>query len=60
MFPDKIFFVGYMGSGKTTLGKKIAKKYNFNFYDSDDIIEQQYGKKISEIFYRNRLNVFLI
>ena len=50
MFPEKIFFVGYMGSGKTTLGKKIAKKLNINFYDSDDIIEQQYGKKISKIF----------
>jgi shikimate kinase len=39
-----------MASGKSTLGKKLAKKLNIEFIDSDHEIEKQTGKKISEIF----------
>ena len=46
----KIFFVGFMGSGKTTLGRKLASLINFDFIDTDHYIEQQYGLKVSEIF----------
>ena len=30
-----IVFVGMMGSGKSTIGKKLAKKLNLKFYDTD-------------------------
>ncbi len=39
-----------MGSGKTTLGKKLARALNRTFVDSDAAIEQVAGMKINEIF----------
>lgn len=45
-----LFLVGFMGSGKTSLGKKIATHFNMNFVDLDKLIEAQEGKSINEIF----------
>lgn len=45
-----IFLIGFMGSGKTTLGKKLAKKLNLPFMDSDSEIEKRTGKTISDLF----------
>ena len=39
-----------MGSGKSSLGKILARKLNYSFIDIDNIIEKQTVKKISEIF----------
>jgi shikimate kinase len=46
----KIFLTGYMGSGKSTAGKKLATKLNFEFIDLDKFIESECGQTISEIF----------
>ena len=46
----KIILVGYMGSGKTTIGNKINQNLNIDFIDLDEFIEQKEGLKISEIF----------
>jgi len=46
----KIFLVGYMGSGKSTAGKKLASKLNFDFVDMDKFIEAEYDMSIEEIF----------
>ena len=45
-----IVLLGYMGSGKTTIGKKLAKKLEINFIDLDDYIEEQEGSSINKIF----------
>ena len=45
-----IFLVGYMGSGKSTLGKKLAYNLKYNFIDLDTYIEEQEGRTINEIF----------
>lgn len=45
-----IVFVGMMGTGKSTIGKKIANKFNLKFYDSDKIIEEREGLSILDIF----------
>lgn len=47
---DPIFIIGLPGSGKTTLGKSLSKKLDFNFIDLDDYIESKTNMKISEIF----------
>jgi shikimate kinase len=46
----KIFLVGFMGAGKTTNGKKLAKKLNLQFIDLDYYIEQKHRATISFIF----------
>ena len=45
-----LFLIGYMGSGKTTLGKCLAKKLGLSFIDMDLFIENRYRKSISLIF----------
>ena len=39
-----------MGSGKTTIGKLIASRLNLPFRDTDQVIEEDSGKSVSEIF----------
>ena len=46
----RIFLIGYMGSGKTTIGKLLADKLNYSFVDMDAHIEQKYFKTVSQIF----------
>jgi shikimate kinase len=45
-----IFLVGFMGSGKTTAGKRLASSMNINFIDLDTYIEEQEKMTISTIF----------
>ena len=42
-----IFLTGFMGSGKSKIGRLIAKKLNINFIDTDDVIESRYKKTIT-------------
>lgn len=45
-----LFLIGFMGSGKTWFGKKLAAKKNLPFYDLDDEIEKKLGMNIPQIF----------
>lgn len=45
-----IFFIGFMGTGKTTFGIELAKKLNYKFIDADQQIELSLTKSIKEIF----------
>lgn len=45
-----IFITGYMASGKTTLGKRLAADLDYRFLDLDNLIEEYAGKKILKIF----------
>jgi shikimate kinase len=47
---DTIFLLGYMGAGKTVIGRSLSKKLGFKFYDLDNYIEQIEGKTVSDIF----------
>lgn len=46
----RIFLLGFMGSGKTTLGKKLADSINLPFFDLDQEIEKRHKLSIQEIF----------
>ena len=45
-----IYLIGYMGSGKSTLGRLLAKKMDYNFIDFDDFLEKKEGQNIAQIF----------
>ena len=45
-----IVLIGFMGAGKTEVGKILAKHKGFNFIDLDSLIEEEEGKSITEIF----------
>ena len=45
-----ITFCGMMGSGKSLIGRKFAKIINYNFLDTDSLIEKKTGKSINQIF----------
>lgn len=46
----KIILIGFMGVGKTSVGKQLARKLNFNFIDTDYEIERLTNKSIPDIF----------
>jgi shikimate kinase len=47
---ENIFLIGPMGSGKTAVGRHLARLFHFTFYDSDADIEAKTGVDISFIF----------
>lgn len=55
---QKIILIGYMGSGKTTLGEKLALELKIPFIDSDEVIEQIAKMDIATIFKEHGEEVF--
>ena len=45
-----VVLVGMMGSGKTTVGRRLATKLGFRFIDTDDLVVAKAGKPVREIF----------
>ena len=54
----KIFLIGYRCTGKTTIGKILARGLNFDFFDMDQIIEQKTGSNIRQIVEKQGWNRF--
>ena len=50
MPPKTIVLVGLMGSGKTSIGKRLANRLELSFFDSDIEVEQAAGYPIKEIY----------
>ena len=46
----RIFLIGYMGAGKTTLGKAFAREMSLNFIDLDWYIEERFHKTVQQLF----------
>lgn len=46
----RILLIGYMGAGKTTLGRALAQDMGLEFIDLDHYIEERYCRSISQIF----------
>lgn len=47
----RVYLLGMMGAGKSSIGRLLAEKLNLPFMDLDDEIEDRAGKSISEIFH---------
>ncbi|MFW5792646.1 MAG: shikimate kinase [Bacteroidota bacterium] len=45
----RIFLIGFMGCGKSSLGKRLSRKINFDFIDLDILVEEKAQKKIERI-----------
>ena len=50
MMPAHIAFVGLPGSGKSTVGRHLAKRLDRPFIDSDQVIERHIGASIRDFF----------
>lgn len=46
----RIFLIGFMGCGKSTMGRALASKLNLTFIDLDTFLEEKYFKTIPQIF----------
>ncbi len=53
-----IVLVGFMGSGKTAVGKKLASTLGWRFKDTDTLIEQQTGFTVNQIFQKRGESYF--
>ena len=50
--PKNIFLIGFMGAGKTSVGRILAKKLGLDFRDLDEVIRKELGMTIPELFSR--------
>ena len=48
--PNNIVLVGFMGTGKTSVGRRLASQLRMRYVDTDDIIERDSGRRIAHIF----------
>jgi shikimate kinase len=47
---DRVLLIGFMGSGKTSVGRRVAKALGWRFIDFDDAIEKEAGATVTQIF----------
>ena len=50
MRKSNIVLIGFMGSGKTTFGRKLSSRLHYKFVDMDRYLEKREGSSITEIF----------
>ena len=50
--------VGMMGTGKSKFGRLVSKTLNFNFYDTDSLIEKEFNTTIKKLFEKNGKTFF--
>ena len=53
MKADKVYLVGFMAAGKTSVGRALARRLDWKFIDIDDVIERQEHMTVAEIFARH-------
>jgi len=56
--PKNIVLIGFMGSGKSTVGRELQQRLGYPLVDMDQVIEQCAGKPISVIFAQDGEAVF--
>lgn len=56
--PRNIALIGFMGSGKSTLGRVLSRKLSYPLADTDEMIEKQTGMSVADIFARDGESAF--
>lgn len=46
----RIYLVGFMGAGKSTVGRRLARRLGWRFIDLDEAVERRAGRTVAEIF----------
>ncbi len=46
----RIYLIGFMGSGKTSFGRRLARKLDYDFVDIDQEVESLAGQKVAGVF----------
>jgi len=54
----RVILIGPMGSGKTTIGQLIAKRLDIAFRDTDQVVEEEAGRTVSDIFLEDGEDAF--
>jgi shikimate kinase len=54
----RVFLIGFMGAGKTTVGRALASRLGWTFRDLDEVVEQRQGMSIAAIFADRGENAF--
>lgn len=49
----RLYLTGFMGAGKSTIGKMLAQRIGYRFYDTDHLVMRGFGKPVSRIFEEN-------
>ena len=50
MSPDRVILIGFMGSGKSTVGRLLAARLGWEFLDTDELVEARTGTAVTRIF----------
>ncbi len=58
LFPYNIVLIGFMGTGKSTVGKVLSEKLTMNYLDTDSLIEEESQLSIDEIFEKHGVEFF--
>jgi shikimate kinase len=48
--PQRIVLIGFMGSGKSTVGKILAARLGWDFVDTDEVVQERTGAPVTRIF----------
>src|SRR5258708_11918413 len=55
---QNIALIGFMGTGKSSVGQLVAAQLHFSFVDTDELIQSRAGKSIAEIFSQSGEKMF--
>jgi len=58
--PPRVILIGPMGSGKTTIGQLVAERLDIPFRDTDQVIEENFGRTVSDIFLEDGEEAFRV
>lgn len=50
MLPDRIYIIGYMCSGKSSVSRKLANRLDYQAFDTDDMFEEKYHISVQDFF----------